>query len=497
MPWLVVSEDGKHCVHKKNADGTAGDKMKCYTDEAEAKAYVKALYANNDYAITPESLVEMGGLSLDKWLETIRDTFYKTHPMNAPQAQENDMGPSPYIREIFDGYIVCEFGPDLYKIDFTIEDEKIIFAAKENWQKVKQEYVSMVADFFLTVELAAEPEITMIDGMAASDDHAFVSMIGKEVFIPSADLQLIMKNTQAVIESTKTEKGEIVGLPIDMDKHNHEGGAGWIVGLEMDTVRNVIRFAVKWTQDGIDLIKANTRRFFSPSIDMMNKTILGGSLTNWPATRNDKGEMLLRPVELSLSIKEFDMEKTLLEILTALPGQVAEAVRGKPKETQLSQSVETEGVPLTLSELLNTPEAVEELGKIAQKRADEFIEVEKRKARAIEFASKLATGTRERPIGLGVPARDAVNLLLSLPAKQSQAVERILAKAYEGAVDFAIHGLDSDGMIRRPELPKIIQTYARQWVDAGKPIKEFFTENPELGNASDYNLAEFITKKDG
>ena len=52
-------------------------------------------------------------------------------------------------------------------------------------------------------------------------------------------------------------------------------------------------------------------RFFSSTIDLGRMTILGGSLTNWPATRDVKsGRTLLRPIELSMEgaykITEYD-----------------------------------------------------------------------------------------------------------------------------------------------------------------------------------------------
>lgn len=46
MPWMMVSKDGMHCVHKKNPDGSAGKQMHCYNNEKEASDYMKALYAH-------------------------------------------------------------------------------------------------------------------------------------------------------------------------------------------------------------------------------------------------------------------------------------------------------------------------------------------------------------------------------------------------------------------------------------------------------------------
>jgi hypothetical protein len=46
----MVQKDGDNwCVHKENADGSAGAKVKCHPSEAEAKDHMKALYANTDH----------------------------------------------------------------------------------------------------------------------------------------------------------------------------------------------------------------------------------------------------------------------------------------------------------------------------------------------------------------------------------------------------------------------------------------------------------------
>jgi hypothetical protein len=233
-------------------------------------------------------------------------------------------------------------------------------------------------------------------------------------------------------------------------------------------------------------------------VDTENKIILGGSLTNWPASRNAKGQILLRPVELSQSIKEIDMEKTLLEMITELPGKVAEAVRGKQQDPPTTTAAPTEleaGISPQLKELLNTPEAIEELGKQAQEIARGAIHLEKRKIHTVQFASKLAGGTAEHPVGLKVRPNEVVALLLSLPEPQALAVEKILASALEGAVNFSMRGVDGSGFIQKPELPKEVKGYLKTWVEAGRSVGEFFKVNLELGNPEDYNLSEFTRKE--
>ena len=95
-----------------------------------------------------------------------------------------------------------------------------------------------------------------------------------------------------------------MGFPIDASDHNKGDAAGWIIGVEL--VGDVIRFVPKWTEIGLELIGKGIRRMFSATINLKDKVILGGTLTNWPATRDSKGKMLLRPIELSEGLYEFE-----------------------------------------------------------------------------------------------------------------------------------------------------------------------------------------------
>lgn len=147
---------------------------------------------------------------------------------------------------------------------------------------------------FLLASLAGQAEGGKpFDGMAAG---TFVDMWGREATIDKADFETYLANTRKLIESTRGESGQVVGLPIDCYAHDLNGGAGWITAVEKTGEK--IQFTPRWTNDGMDLIASDKVRFFSPSIDLANKVILGGSLTNWPATRTPT-EIKLRPIELS------------------------------------------------------------------------------------------------------------------------------------------------------------------------------------------------------
>lgn len=338
--------------------------------------------------------------------------------------------------------------------------------------------------------------LSKIDGLAAISD--VVDMHGRPLTVKASELPVYVKNTRDVLESTRDSRGEIVGLPIDLKNHDHQGGAAWLVGVELDAARSVIQFILNWTDAGIDLVQRNISRYFSPTFDDVNKVILGGSLTNWPASVNKKGQMLLRPVELSKSlqsIKELNMTvetqvpetKSLLDALSALPGRIAEAMNPKKPDKHVSELSNA-----TITELLQTPEAILELGRQAEAKAAEMSRAAVRQQHVVEFASSVVGGTQTRPLGLAVRSDEIVELLLSLPEKQSLAVEKLLGKFLDSVVDYRELGTNGGGFTRKPKLPAEFQDAARVWVSSGKPIAEFFRDvAPELGKAEDFNLTEY------
>jgi hypothetical protein len=510
MPYMKVKSGNTVCVHKQNADKSAGEKLHCYTGsdaDSKADAYMRALYANVKDASINFMFTELGD-------------------------------PKPF------------------------------------------------------------------DGMAAGK---FTDMTGQVVTIKSSDLPSIVERTKASIESTRTESGEIVGLPIDEDGHNHAGGAGWIVDIAMDESGSKIRFTPKWTEIGLKLISENIRRFFSVSVDLVNKVILGGSLTNWPASRTKEGKILLRPIELSVAMfaideslserlqsirnafyaqfnpsnsmpiasspslsiyldkifdefvicqegdnlfkvpysttdgkiefashdkwvkvkityKEISMspqEGNIEEVKTGLskiadqilnfvkptkpegetlmtdpvtpvtpvtPVPAPAAAPATPAPVQLSQTVSP-----NLIELLQTPEAVQELGRRAEAIAKDRVDAEVRKQKIVEYASTLVGGTKDFPYGIPVRAEEVVALLCSLPPQQAEAVQIMLSKTMK-AINFKELGFSGE-YNAHPRLSEEYRTQLKVWMDAGKDLSSFFKTNPEVGKEEDFNLREFVKEQ--
>jgi hypothetical protein len=149
------------------------------------------------------------------------------------------------------------------------------------------------------------------DGMAVGD---FVDMYGRSISIKREELEQYVANTKANLGATRDAAGNIVGLPIDTLNHDKGIAAGWIVDVSIAEGRDVLTFAPRWNETGRALIMGDELRYFSPTFDPRNKVILGGSLTNWPATKDAKEKRLLKPISMAelatVSDESFD-EKSM------------------------------------------------------------------------------------------------------------------------------------------------------------------------------------------
>lgn len=347
--------------------------------------------------------------------------------------------------------------------------------------------------------------VKAMDGLAAG---TFVDMYGFEVTFAENDLPIYIENTMKVIRSTKTESGDLVGLPIDKDAHDHAGGAGWIIGLELDEARKVIRFLVKWTELGLELISKNIRRYFSPSVDIENKVILGGSLTNYPASRDAKWKYMLRPVELSQSLQGVDMDKTLLEQIKDLPAAIAAAIAPKKAEGNGEATPPASPSPaeVLLSNNLNADLAslgqdvnkVTELDDRVKEIVAQRVQAELRVQHTTKFVAELIGGTKSKPYGFNVKSKELIAWMLSLTDAQAKFAEKLLTQMADRAIDFAERGWESgDGFSLLPQLSEQYKPILREFLAVkGNTIKKFFEINPEIGKFEDFNLSEFQQVKE-
>ncbi len=372
-------------------------------------------------------------------------------------------------------------------------------------------------------------ELALSDGAAfdALVPGTFTDMLGREVTISPSDLSKIVDNTIEAISAAVTKSGEVVGLPIDARDHDKGDGAGWIVGAEL--ANGIVRLQPRWTDVGRDLIQRGIRRFFSATVDLKNKIILGGTLTNWPALRDKTGVMQLRPIELSVNLceviqgdgsqevqemakeKEPDATPKAPQIdLAALRAEIRadlvaefQAKSGDDEAAQRMQDALQLEAFADVADLSGARDAL--LGQMQAALQSEYTRMQanagqmlasmmaeiKRDQHVAEFSARVVGGTEKRPYGLPVGQEEVETFLLSLDARQREAAESILSRVHEqGLIQFSElgHGKQIKG---RMTVPGYAQESLRATIAAGNSPVAFF-EAAGLGNADEYDLSDYV-----
>lgn len=75
--------------------------------------------------------------SLDKQMDRVRSAFSDLAPGRSAMVEP----PSFWVRETFDDHIIAELGDELWKVSYTITDDKVTFAPRDEWEKVEQTFV--------------------------------------------------------------------------------------------------------------------------------------------------------------------------------------------------------------------------------------------------------------------------------------------------------------------------------------------------------------------
>jgi hypothetical protein len=378
-----------------------------------------------------------------------------------------------------------------------------------------------MTDHFLFTELA---EDALTDGRAF-DGVAFGTfrdMLGREITLEADDAESFVVNTQAAIDATHTEGGELVGLPIDAEGHDKGDGAGWIVGVEL--VDGVIRLLPKWTEIGRELISKGIRRFFSATIDVTNKVVLGGTLTNWPATRDENNRLMLRPIELQDGI--YTVSKMEQEPAQAAPldmpredDMADEPIKQEPEEVvelvqeQLPvtppQEAEPEASPAANLDPQVTAELVKKFTEAGdrdmvqvvesvQRQAAELARLEVEELHARRQREWEVTNLAAQYIGggkYGIPAKtDDLSMFLdSLNPAQFEMATALFDRITKGGL-IEFHERGHARKLRQRPLPEVYHASLRQTLDAGNSIAAFF-EATDLGEPSDYDLSMFKEDK--
>jgi len=347
----------------------------------------------------------------------------------------------------------------------------------------------MSANNFFFVDMAALMDARPFDGMKAGK---FTDMRGTRVEFKQDELADFLTNTLAAIDATRGESGELVGLPIDAKNHEHGDAAGWIVGAEL--AGDVIRLLPRWTELGLELVGKGKQRFFSPSVDLANKAIIGGSLTNWPATRS-MGKNLLRPIELAEG--EYTLDETESKVLGVLAGLFSKlfnsnqpAEEPEAEEPQPTQEQDmTAPVTPDIVELQKTAEFAALVDEKVNERIAELAKADARKRDTLDFSKRVTTGK----VALAIPAEELSEILLSLPEESETKVREGLQKVLDaGIVNFSEQGSAGTQPVKK-EIPAAIKPLVKNWLANGKSLESFFVV-AEMGTADDFDTSEFISK---
>ena len=190
------------------------------------------------------------------------------------------------------------------------------------------------------------------------------------------------------------------------------------------------------------------------------------------------------------------MDTTFLQGLTDLGNRIVQAIEGRQKNEQPENEPEKEKdmtEPLTVAEFMQTPEAEAELERRANERADTLLKAEQLKSKAVEFARKL---TAEGEYALALKADELTARILALPESE-KVMELVGLIADAKIVNFSERGHNGKEKEEQTgaKLPEAIEGLLSAWVKAGKSPEEFFAVNPELGQASEYDLSAYQEKE--
>lgn len=354
----------------------------------------------------------------------------------------------------------------------------------------------------------------------------FVDMMGREIELKAKDMQDFITNTLIKIVEFKS-KG-MPGLPIDARKHDKGDAAGWIVGAELGEVTDstdnaipVIRILAEWTKIGTDLIRDKVQTNFSPTVDLDNKTLLGGSLTNWPASVDANGIPLFTAVELAQGIHYLSaptwQDKLINDIKGIFTSKVDQQalmpdIKGESQMADIvkePEAVQTDEAPtVDLSQLmtaldlkpddLNGDNRIDKIAELVKKQSDlqwqARIDQMERKTRVAELSIRLVGGSEDAPRGIPID----VDVLAAELAKLEPEQEKFWGGLCETIVKKGLSDFSEVGHNKKVDNLKPVPDFAvsslKAALAAGNSADEYF-ELAGLGNADEYDLTPFEEKE--
>lgn len=358
-------------------------------------------------------------------------------------------------------------------------------------------YVELAQDMLL--------EGKWFDGMAVGE---FTDMWGRDFEFEQDELPEFLKNTLAAIASTKSESGDIVGLPIDAEDHQGGQASGWIVDAAIEGEK--VRLLPKWTDIGQELISSGRMRFFSPTINLKKKVLVGGTLTNWPATRDEDEKILLRPIELSKQLfvterVESGVLDTLTNLVRKLQGvKFPEAPKGNEEDMKFKDLTKEQraelGAEVLASELGADLGTVELGGRVSElidarvaKDLESKLKAAERATDIAEFSKAVIGGDDKNKVGLPVTAERLEDFLGKLGEGDLYDEGKALFKTIHesGLVVFSTIGHDEEVEGKSP-LP---QEFADALKSGELKLADLENDMAGLGDLSQYDLSAFKEKE--
>jgi hypothetical protein len=274
----------------------------------------------------------------------------------------------------------------------------------------------------------------------------------------------------------------------------------------------VIRLIPKWTEIGRELISKGIRRFFSATIDVSNKVVLGGTLTNWPATRDENNRVMLRPIELESglhTVKTLEPEPAVAAPLVESKGgtmpedtkvdEVEDVTTAPVEATPPAEPADPPADPVVTAELVqefanaggrepaDLALAVQKRSeRIAANRVQEMMEQREQEWQITNLAAHYTGGAK---YGLPVSIGELTSFMSSLNPEQFRVASDLFGTITDnGLVEFQEIG-HGRRLLKQP-LPAEYHANLKLAIEAGNSVEAFF-ELAGLGDPAKYDLSQF------
>ncbi len=356
-------------------------------------------------------------------------------------------------------------------------------------------------DIFIELQLRAGQPFA---GLAAG---SFTDMYGQEIELTAEDIAQFAANTNGLIVDYKARG--MPGLPVDARRHDKGDAAGWIVAATAGSVLSstgeitpVVFLAAEWTELGEELLSKRIMVNFSPTLDLEARVIRGGSLTNWPATLDERGVPLFEAVELAQGVyrtreirrgrrpgpEENEMSIELTQ--EQLEGLVSARVQAQLAELnqQLAQAF---GVVDEAQQIANIAELAAAIRAQEQTRWTMQLAEIQRRGQYAELAARVTGGAQDAPRGIPAQADVIRDELLRLTPEQATFWSGLLETIVAGGLT----EFSEIGHGRREGARRQLPAYYAEALTAGRlTLADLSGLNGAvlgLGEIGDYDLSQW------